>query len=105
MQYSMFNLGGMRAGVFFVAAIVAFSIAPVSARLEVSGRVKRPQEVENGIPDLIHSPDPAGRHAKCAGACLRATAHIGHAATLNELLIVQDENPAGGRRALNPMRN
>ena len=35
----MFNLGRMRVSVFFVAAFVAFSAAPVSAQMEATGRV------------------------------------------------------------------
>jgi hypothetical protein len=62
MQYSMFNLGRMRAGVLFVAAFAAFSAVPVSAQVEVTGRVKTTAKtVENGIPGSSNfiPPDPA----------------------------------------------
>jgi hypothetical protein len=40
MQYSMFDLGPMRAGVLFAAAFAALSAAPVSAQVEMTGCVK-----------------------------------------------------------------
>jgi hypothetical protein len=61
MQYSMFNLGGMRAGVFFVAFSTASVFGPGgSDRPRQNDRTKSRTEYSA---DLIHSPDPAGQHA------------------------------------------
>jgi hypothetical protein len=92
----MFNLGGMKAGVFFVAAIVAFNAAPVFS----PGESDRPRQNDARRRERNTTSDSFtrchGTANECAGAGFRATAHIGYAATLNEFLIVQDTNPPGG---------
>jgi hypothetical protein len=104
----MFNLAPCEPASCSPQHSLHFSAAPVSVQVEVTGRVKTTAKtVENGIPGRSNfiPPDPAGQQANARGAGFRAAAHIGYAATPNELLIVQDANLMAGVERLKPMRN